>query len=205
MEEVKLIKILFATVIISTILFLTGSCSHADWNKSTKETVEDEMWKLVAEYSPNDTTTAAVFGWFYRESKLDSSALSGVKDSSKFISEIDSGLEDGSTRERFIRDVSQKYGGFGLGQWCSECYVSALYDFAQTWGTSIADKEMQVAFAFHYMKETNPWNIWEHLETATDPYATGLMIGKFIDGTLLPESIAWDSKYFYDKYVKEKK
>ena len=106
----------------------------------------------------NEKITAGIMGYFRRESGLKSDALQNwhwrdaveERDACAwYTAEINKGLEDGSTKEVFIKDNNKhlrRYGGYGLGQWYAEMYLEALYDFAQEWGTTLSDAEMQCAF-----------------------------------------------------------
>ena len=116
---------------------------------------EDFLWTTINKYSPSKELSAAILGYFWRESYYKSNAIThwdiidkmqGGDSSADFTTEIDAGLADGSTKEYFITKVHNDMGGYGLGQWYTLVYLNAFYDFAQEWGTSIADAEMQCAF-----------------------------------------------------------
>lgn len=116
---------------------------------------EDFLWETLNKYSPTPELTAAIMGFFWRESYYKSNAIAhwanmdcsnGKDNSTEFTDKVDAGLADGSTREYFIDQVHSHIGGYGLGQWHAKSYLQAFYDFAQDWGTSIADAEMQCAF-----------------------------------------------------------
>ena len=118
----------------------------------------------------------------------------------EFTEKIDAGLEDGSTREEFIHALNIQYGGYGLGQWSSLLYDGALFDFAQKWGTSIADAEMQCAFTVKSIQE-HPTELWELIENEKNVEQIGRYIGVYYDGsTFGAETIAAKAKEYYDKY-----
>lgn len=59
--------------------------------------------------------------------------------------------------------------------------VKRLRDFAQAWGTSIADAEMQCAFTVDSMRRNA--KLWEVLQETEDPATAGWFVGVFYDGT----------------------
>ena len=104
-------------------------------------TLEDGeyIWESLSRYSPNDIITAGIIGYFYRESRLRSDAVAAWPQHNigreedictAFAAEVDAGMEDGSSRDYFIHEVSKRYGGYGLGQWSAVEYLEQLYDFA---------------------------------------------------------------------------
>lgn len=166
------------------------------------------LWELLSERSPSDAVTAGIMAYFWRESFFRSDAVAGwaaseaytgVDHCAAFTVAIDAGLEDGSTREEFIRRAHDQYGGYGLGQWSSEHYTTAFYDFAQSWGTSIADAEMQVAFTIESMRQNE--RLWSQLCETDDPYHAGWLIGVYYDGSAGAEGIAQLAKSFYERWT----
>lgn len=184
-------------IILCLILFLTSfsSTTALAANEYTitqyKDPESEEfLWNTVKKYTDSDVLAAAVLGFFWRESYYKSDAIAHwatadaqtKEDNSKFFTEkIDAGLSDGSTKEEFIDKAHNHFGGYGLGQWYSIAYLSAFYDFARGWGTSIADAEMQCAFTI--------WSIY-HLRTdfldnldLTSVYNASQWMGFVYDGS----------------------
>ena len=158
------------------------------------EESEQFLWDTLMKYlDGNEKLTAAIMGYFRRESGLKSNALqkwhlrnaTEKRDSCIwYTEEIDKGLADGSTKEDFIKDENKnlrRYGGYGLGQWYAHMYLDALYDFAQIWGTTIGDAEMQCAFMVWSLKyQRTP--TWNELQNINNIYTIGRWIGYGYDG-----------------------
>lgn len=119
------------------------------------------LWDTVNKYSPSEKLTAGIMGFFFRESGFKSNCVANyyltpsLKVCEEFTEAIDAGLSDGSTKEQFIEQAHNK-GGYGLGQWWAFSYLEAFYDFAQEWGTSISDAEMQCAFIVWSIENQRP-------------------------------------------------
>lgn len=153
------------------------------------EESEAFLWDSLSKYSPSKELTAAILGFFWRESLFRSDAVANwsninITDQDvciEFTSIIDAGLKDGSTKEYFIQQ-SQNYGGYGLGQWYSELYLNAFYDFAQNWGTSIADAEMQCAFTV-WSIENQQLKYSEILNGYSNLYINCMWMGFIYDGS----------------------
>ena len=199
----KIIQYIIAIIItISLLISYTPTTSFAATNeddnapsivvteyKSKKS--EKYLWKTLNKYSPTEQITAGVMGYFWRESCYRSDAVAGWssslsytgKDPSiKFVKKVDDGLEDGSTRDYFINKVHNTFGGYGLGQWYSIYYLEAFYDFAQEWGTSISDAEMQCAFVMWSLENQQP-ELWEQIIDMTNAEKVGRLIAVYYDGT----------------------
>ena len=171
---------------------------------------EDIIWDYLSQHIENEKVIAGIMGFFYRESKMRSNAIAGwaTRDnraqhdtSEKFTQEIDAGLHDGSTKEYFIEQVRYHFGGYGLGQWLSHKYLDALYDFAQEWGTSIGDAEMQCAF-MAWSIENQTKDVWEDIKDNEHVLSIGRRIGYGYDGTGYAgsETIASAARGYYKKY-----
>lgn len=154
------------------------------------EEAEPFLWECLSRYSPNDAVTAGLLAMFWRESffRSDSTAhwsevlmASGIDQPAVFTAEVDAGLANGSTRELFVDTVHYSIGGYGLGQWYGYALLESLYDFAREWGTSIADAEMQCAFAVKSLEEFS--EVWEQLVDTNDPQLAGHLIALNYDGT----------------------
>lgn len=148
-------------------------------------------------------------GYFWRESFFKSNATAhwatvspylGRDIPVEFTAEVDIGLKDGSTRDYFIESIRERIGGYGLGQWYSYHYLEDLYDYAQEWGSSISDAEMQCAFVVESMKAED--ELWDYLLEAKDAYWAGLIIAYRYDGLTgeYAEGLAQFSKEFYEEY-----
>lgn len=167
------------------------------------------LWDCLSRYSPSDEVTAGIMAYYYRESLWRSDAVagwaisqvySGVDHSKDFTETIDAGLEDGSTREDFITRCHDQYGGYGLGQWSSPYYTAALYDYAQAWGTSISDAEMQCSFTVWSMQSMP--ELWQAMLEADSPARAGWLIGILYDGSPAgAESISKMADVFYERWA----
>lgn len=169
---------------------------------------EKLLWQFLSDYSPTQEMTAAILGFFWRESSLKSDAvanwarLNQIEKNDvcqQFTNKIDAGLNDGSTKKYFIKQA-RKYGGYGLGQWYSKNYLSAFYDFAQEWGTSIADAEMQCAFTVWSIQHQHKKHL-DILKDYSDIYTNSLWMGSIYDGSKTAgNTIYAKAKEFYKKY-----
>lgn len=211
-------KRLITAIIIISILFcqITIYSEASDQMIITQhkdENSEDILWEILMEYSNNNAElTASILGYFWRESFCQSDIVAGsyylgpqlAKElNEKFTQKIDKGLEDGSTRDEFIYALKYQYGGYGLGQWSSLIYNGSLFDFAQEWGTSIADAEMQCAFTIKTIKE-HPTELWDLIKNENNVLTIGRYIGIYYDGSIVgAEIIAAKAQEYYEKYTKQ--
>ena len=186
-------------------------CKAPIVTKYKKAASNDIIHEALSEYLDNEKIIAGIMGYFKRESEMRSDAVAGwpVRDirgkldfSQNFTEKIDSGLQDGSTKDYFIEQVHIHFGGYGLGQWMSKPYLEALYNFAQEWGTSIGDAEMQCAFMAWSIKYQTP-KLWKQIIDENDLWIIGRKIGRLYDGTgeLGSETIASLAQEYYKKYT----
>lgn len=165
---------------------------------------EKLLWQFLSDYSPTQEMTAAILGFFWRESSLKSDAVARWPNyqmdiCQQFTEKVDKGLKDGSTKNYFIKQT-RKYGGYGLGQWYSKNYLSAFYDFAQKWGTSIADAEMQCAFTVWSIQHQHKKHL-DILKNYSDIYTNSLWMGSIYDGSKTAgNTIYAKAKEFYKKF-----
>lgn len=164
------------------------------------------IWNIFNELTDNQYLIAGLVGMAFRESKFQSNAvggchyLTGIKDISKeFTEKIDFGLEDGSTKEIFIKEISEIYGGYGLFQYCGKQRLEDFYDYAVNWGTSISDAAMQCSFALHELKNTFS-DTYEQILKLKNAYDVGVLIGIYYDGTRSYEAIGDFAYEFYTNY-----
>lgn len=213
-------------IIIISILFCQIAC-YAEQPKESQDfkikcqqvvvtqyktkTAEKFLWETLSSMIDNEKIVAGIMGYFKRESELRSDAVAGwpVRDkrsgtnfSMEFTQKVDEGLEDGSTKDYFIEQVNIHFGGYGLGQWLSENFLNKLYDFAQEYGTSIGDAEMQCAFVIWSMEHQTP-KLWEEIQNEKDIWIIGRKIGHYYDGTgeLGSSTIASHANEYYKKYA----
>ena len=173
------------------------------------EESEAFLWDSLSKYSPSKELTAAILGFFWRESFFRSDAVAnwpennikGQDISLDFTALIDAGLADGSTKEYFIQQ-SQNYGGYGLGQWYSTLYLDALYDFAQDWGTSIADAEMQCAFTIWSIENQQQKHL-SILEDYSSLYVNSMWMGYIYDGSTTAADTIYAKAEEFNKNYKE--
>ena len=158
------------------------------------EESEQFLWNTLMKYlDGNEKVVAGVMGYFRRESGLRSDAIQNwhwrdaaeERDSCAwYTQEIDKGLKNKSTREKFIKDDDKhlrRLGGYGLGQWYAELYLEAFYDFAHSWGTSIGDAEMQCAFmVWSLQQQKTP--IWLDIKDEQNIYTVGRKLAYGYDG-----------------------
>lgn len=174
--------------------------------KYNDEESEQFLWDTLSKYSPSDFITAAVLAYFWRESTYKSDAtvnwpIQKANFCEEFTAKIDAGLADGSTKQEFIEEVHYKIGGYGLGQWYAIMYLDAFYDFAQDWGTSIADADMQCAFT---LWSCGFWRepVWDELLKCNTALNAGRIMGASYDGDIdSAELIACKAVELYDKYA----
>lgn len=167
-----------------------------DYSAYEDSETERVLWELCNRYAPNEYAAAAAMGMFFRESHYKSNVLCGwghIRFENPTICEdftalIDAGLEDGSSYDYFFQEVKFHYGGFGLCTWCSERYLKELYAYAQAWGTSISDAEMQCAFLFYDIEHNNP-DLWQELINAPSPQIAGERMGQMYDHTFEYDAI----------------
>ena len=174
-----------------------------------KEASDDFLWNTLCKYLDNEKIVAGIMGFFQRESKMRSDAVAGwgsrdyegYDSSQEFTQKVDEGLTDGSSRDYFINQVSTHLGGYGLGQWLSAHYLESFYDFAQEWGGSIGDAEMQCIFMIWSIEHQTP-KLWQQIQDETDVWIIGRKIGRLYDGTgeLGAETIASYAVEYYKKY-----
>ena len=196
----RIISILLALLLLTT-------TAGATYTERKGDGVERFLWDELSQHSPSDYVTAAVLSYFWRESQYRSDAVAGWASSlhgygidlcDKVTTKTDKGLADGSSRDYFVR-ACRKYGGYGLGQWLRTSYVKDLYDFAQEYGGSIGDAEMQCEFIFHSLKQNK--DLWKRLKRCDDPDKAGRLIAIYYDGS--PSGapyMGYKAKKFYDKY-----
>ncbi|MBQ9250002.1 MAG: hypothetical protein IJ179_06495 [Oscillospiraceae bacterium] len=181
--------------------------------KYKSEESEQYLWDTLSKYSPSDTITAGILAMFWRESFYRSDATahwatvlknSWYDQATDFTNTIDAGLADGSTKDLFIEKVHYAIGGYGLSMWYGAKLLDQFYDFAQEWGTSISDAEMQCAFAVESMKGYE--DLWKELQTIKDPALAGARIGLLYDGSSSGYGyIGSQAKILYEKYSENAK
>lgn len=198
-------------VLLLLLSFLGSASAEAITTEYKSEESDRYIWDELSKYSPSDAITAGIMGYFQRESKMRSDSVAswperncakGVRDiCSEFVELIDAGLEDGSTKELFIKRVNIHYGGFGLGQWSDIQYLEHFYDFVKDHGASIGDAEIQCEFIFESMRLNE--RLWNEINELNDPYRIGRRIGYLYDGTgeLGAETIASYAKQYYWRYA----
>lgn len=157
--------------------------------KHRSEESEQFLWDALMKYTDNnELLTTGILAVFKRESGYRSDAVCNwylftEKDiCTESVEKIDAGLADGSTRDTFINNCHNIIGGFGLMQIWSEHQAGDLYDFAQEWGTSIADAEMQCAFTVLEFEKLFPKQFARIRDEITDPYSAGKMTSAYLDG-----------------------
>lgn len=166
------------------------------------------IWETLNGYTGDELITAGIMGYFWRESCYRSDAvagwtraeaMTGTDPCLAFVETVDSGLADGSSREYFCKYARYKYGGFGLGQWSWPDSLERFYDFAQAWGTSIGDAEMQCAFVVHDIQTAMP-ELWAELQDCTTAREAGRLIAVWYDGTRTGvEAISAAASEIYDR------
>lgn len=204
-------RLITAIIIISILFCQVIAYADSDITITTKsEASEDWLWQTLMKYTDNnEVLTAGILGYFWRESFCQSDIVAGahilgreyaLKLNKEFKETIDKGLIDGSSKEYFIHALKYQYGGYGLGQWSSLLYDGALFDFAQEWGTSVADAEMQCAFTVKSIKE-HPTKLWEYIQNEDNVLQVGRYIGIYYDGSDFgAEIIASKAVEYYKKY-----
>lgn len=175
-----------------------------------KQASNDIIYDILSTHLDNEKIIAGIMGYFKRESEMRSDAVAGwpqrdirknLDFSKDFTETVDAGLADGSTKDYFIEQVHIHFGGYGLGQWMSKHYLEKLYEFAQEWGTSIGDAEMQCAFMVWSIEHQTP-KLWKQIQNEKDIWTIGRKIGRLYDGTgeIGSETIASYAHEYYKKY-----
>lgn len=202
--------ILAFTMLSTTVAF--AECDGLDIRYTEHKSKTDEawLWHELNRYSPSEYITAGILGYFWRESQYRSDVVAGCYISLKgtgrdlckeMIEKVDPGLIDGSSKEIFLK-LSKKYGGYGLGQWCSHHYLEDLYGFASDYGTSIGDARMQCKFIFLSLQKDE--KLWAKLLKCHDAERTGRLIGIYYDGTEHGAPyIGYKAQKLYEKYSEE--
>ena len=151
---------------------------------------EEFIWNELSKHSPSDYITAAIMGYFWRESYMRSNAVAGWPTRNlgrksdicdDFTAEVDAGLEDGSSKDYFIEMTHVHYGGYGLGQWMAKRYLEHFYDFVKERGGSIGDAVTQCEFIFESLQKNEA--LWEMLLKTESAELCGRQIGYLYDGT----------------------
>lgn len=197
-------------IAVALALLILTTPASATYTERKGKGAEKFLWSELSKHSPSDVITAAVLSYFWRESQFRSDAVAGWGntlhgygiDLCKQVTEkTDKGLKDGSSRSYFLKKV-WKHGGYGLGQWQSRAYVEDLYDFAQEWGGSIGDAEMQCEFVFYSLKKNK--ELWHKLKKCDDAERAGRLIAIYYDGSPTgAEYMGYKAGRFYEKYNKE--
>ena len=180
------------------------------YTKRKSMKAERMLWSELSLYSPSDVITAGVLSYFWRESQYRSDAVAGCYSSlagygidlcQEMLDKIDPGLDDGSTRNKFIKLV-RRYGGYGLGQWRSRAYLEDLYDLAYERQMSIGDARLQCEFIFVSLEKNE--ELWSKLNRCTDPERAGRLISIYYDGSQSAAPyIGWKAKKLFEKYTEE--
>lgn len=206
----KIISLLLCLLIIYAAAPLAQAEATPAFTVTEYKNEESEafLWDSLSKYSPSKELTAAILGFFWRESFFRSDAIANwpmlkthdLDMCIDFTTQIDEGLKDGSTKEYFVQQ-SRNYGGYGLGQWYSTLYLESLYDFAQEWGTSIADAEMQCAFTI-WSIENQQLKYIHILEDRSNIHTNSMWMGAVYDGSSTAAiTIYTKAKEFYKKYT----
>ena len=188
-------------------LLLLSSTASATYTERKGDGAEQFLWDELSKHSPNDYVTAAVLSYFWRESQYRSDAVAGWASSlhgygidlcDKVTTKTDRGLEDGSSRDYFIRKA-RRHGGYGLGQWYRTSYLEDLYDYAQKSGESIGSAEMQCGFVVHSLKQNK--QLWRCLKRCKDAEKAGRLLAIYYDGSpSAADYMGYKAKVFFEKY-----
>lgn len=213
--SVFLLVIWYVAIVVGPVFALATTDDPAPAYRVTNTRSEEDeqwLWETINKYSPSEELTAGIMGFFYRESGFKSNAVPGYQlwisrdICQEFTDAIDAGLSDGSTKEQFIEQAHNK-GGYGLGQWWAFSYLEAFYDFAQDWGTSISDAEMQCAFVIWSIENQRP-EVLTELAKYQDAYGlvhrAGRIVAGFYDGAPNSAGMFGDlAVSYYDKYASQ--
>lgn len=164
-----------------------------------KRASADQIKEFLEENTDSEYLVSAIMGMMYRESRFFSYRVAHQRGNSmEFTKKIDEGLADGSTKDYFIDYTTYSSGGYGLCMF-SGAYLPDLYDFAQEWGTSIGDAEMQCAFVVKDIKE-NHSVLYDSIINAKSAYEAGFQIARSYEGTAATDAVAGNSEYYYKLY-----
>ena len=166
---------------------------------------EEYLWNELSKHSPSDEITAAILGMFWRESFLQSNVVAGAwlradGESERFTRKIDKGLHDGSTKDIFVHEVHNHYGGYGLCQWIGT-FLEEYYDFVQEKGGSIGDAAMQCEFIVKDLRANR--DLWNDIRWNDSVMNVARYIAIWYDGASFEgvEIIASMAQHYYDTYA----
>ena len=165
------------------------------------------MWDAISAQSPSDTITAAIMGYYWRESYFKPDAVAGwylqpnQNICENFVKKINEGMEDESSRDCFENQTHFCHGGFGLGQWAAYHYLNGYYTFVKNAGGSIDDVALQIEFTLKSMEDNE--YLWELLQSTEDAWLSGLYVAIYYDGAneIGQYIISQKAKEFYNEFA----
>ncbi len=120
---------------------------------------ENKIWDCLLRQIGNPYGVAGLMGNLYAESALNPKNLQNSYEKSLGMTDdqYTAAVDDGSYAN-FVNDGA----GYGLAQWTYSTRKAALLSFAQAWGLSIGDLDMQLAFLIDEM-QADFWSVFNTL------------------------------------------
>lgn len=169
------------------------------------ESAEEFLWEELSKHSPSDSLTAAILGYFKRESEYRSDAVThwqvrNMCSENDICKTFTAKHDEAEDIEAFVKAV-QEYGGYGLGQWYNESSLTKLYKLSKERELSIGDARLQCEFVV--IDILNNKKLCSNLEQFNDAYTLGLIVAHSYDGTHNDGAavIASYAQMLYDKYA----
>lgn len=191
--------------LILLVALLTNGAEMPVYTEYKTESAEEFLWEELSKYSPSDSLTAAILGYFKRESEYRSDAVTrwAIHNHCRetdICQDFTLEHDTANDTEAFVKAV-QGYGGYGLGQWYNETSLTKLYELSKERKLSVGDARLQCEFAVIDILDNE--KLCSNLEQFDDAYTLGLIVAHSYDGTHNEGAavIASYAQMLYDKYA----
>lgn len=139
----------------------------------------DLIWECLVEQTNDEQISAAIMGYFRRESGYRSNSITGWYLTKQPVCEEFTESLYGLDEEEFIKHIQGK-GGYGLGGWYSIHHLRNFYRYFNRYGYDYDDLEAQCKFVIWGIKQQN--DLWEELRDARDAETAGRILAWKYDG-----------------------
>ena len=191
--------------LILLVALLTNEAEMPIYTEYKTESAEEFLWEELSKYSPSDSLTAAILGYFKRESEYRSDAVThwAIHNHCRetdICQDFTLEHDEANDTEAFVKAV-RGYGGYGLGQWYNIPSLTKLYELAKEREMSIGDARLQCEFVVMDILDNE--KLSERIENCDDPYRLGMNVAYLYDGTHNDGAavIASYAQMLYDKYA----
>lgn len=191
--------------LILLVALLTNEAEMPVYTEYKTESAEEFLWEELSKYSPSDSLTAAILGYFKRESEYRSDAVThwqvrSMCTENDICQTFTKEHDDTNDTEAFVK-AAQSYGGYGLGQWYNTPSLTKLHELAKEREMSVGDARLQCEFVL--IDILNNEKLCSNLEQFDDAYTLGLIVAHSYDGTHNDGAavIASYAQMLYDKYA----